>query len=415
MKKSSILLLTLLICTLHAFAQPTAVPYRVGNKFGVSDPSGKMLITPEFDILETVFFTEHYLVGYKLHENTVSSTLIYKNKVVLKDQPYKLYYWYNDLFVAHAYTLREGRGRWNNEPFIQTSQLFTPAGKKVLTTDFADISIINDFDKDNKLSEVLVYARDADGKISLLIYDKRTQQITKTIVDRTAYLRAPMHLNGDYNDKSITYVYKDSQGLGQQVKFEAGKGVIAVTSQGAADLRQIESRENGDGESGLFGGDELAMPYGDDHGSAAVEKVGARKVKIDLDFYYLPKKVEKIAVTNDGFESNYSRIVTKEGRKGLEQTDNQKMIVPARYDEVLEASFPASRHSGYILRNGTKFGLFIYGKPNPVIIEPVFDYMPLLDDMDYFQPNAPLIRLYDSNGQFFCYANGKGKLFYAAK
>jgi len=406
-----IFLLTLLIFTWRTNAQ-TGVPYRVGDKFGVADASGKMLIAPEFDVLETEFFNVPYLIGYRVNDTAVRSTLIYKNKVILKDQPYKHYYFYNDLFVAHAYKPRKGKKRWDDEPFVEISQLFTPTGKMVLTADFESISVINEFDEANKLQEVLVYTRDADDKTSLLIYDKRTQQITKTIVASTDYLRVPEHLNYDYQDKSITYVYKDSDGTGKQVKFAAGKGTIAITEQGTVDLRELQKRE--DNERGDFGFD-VPMGIPMDKPVQAPKEDVTRKVKLDRDFYYLPQKTEKIAVTNDGFKSGYAHIITKAGKKGLVETESEKLIVPARFDEILEAEFLDSKRSGYIVRSGTKYGLFIYGQPNPTIIEPLYTYMPLLDNMHYFGTNVPLIRLYDGNGKFFCYADGKGKMFYTAK
>lgn len=410
--QKTILLLTLLIFTWGTNAQ-TGVPYRVGNKFGVSDANGKMLIAPEFDVLQTEFFNVPYMIGYRLSDTIVLSTLIYKNKIILKDQPYKHYYFYNDLFVAHAYKTRTGKKRWDDKPFVETSQLFTTAGKRVLMGDFESISIVTEFDEANKLNEVLVYTRDYNDKTSLLIYDKRTQKITKTVIPATDYLRVPEHLNYDYQDKSITYVYKASDGTGKQVNFAAGKGVIAITEQGTVDLQELQKREN-QADDG-FGFADVAMPMPREKPVKAAQDGVTRKVKLDLEFYYLPQKVEKIAVTNDGFKSDYSHIITKAGKKGLVITESEKQIIPARFDEILEAEFLDSRTGGYILRNATKYGLFMDVHPNPTIIEPVFSYMPLLDNMNYFGVNAPLIRLYDSNGKFFCYADGKGKLFYTAK
>jgi hypothetical protein len=48
-------------------------------------------------------------------------------------------------------------------------------------------------------------------------------------------------------------------------------------------------------------------------------------------------------------------------------------------------------------------------------IETIFDKIALIEAFDYFGKNQPLIKLFDENNKFFCYADKTGKLYYSEK
>lgn len=85
--------------------------------------------------------------------------------------------------------------------------------------------------------------------------------------------------------------------------------------------------------------------------------------------------------------------------------------MPIAYDEIIFAYFEG-RNGGYVLRNGSQYGVFIYDYPNNKTVEPVFDKIPVLVDYNYFGEKKPLFKLYDASGKLFCYASENGTIFY---
>lgn len=409
MKKTGFLLL-LFVSSFSVIAQSIAVPYRVGNKFGLSDPAGNLILSPVFDVLEpsSSFQKERYFVGYTISDSNTRSSFIYKNKALLVDQPYKYYYLGNNLLVAHEYLLINGgkRNRYGDE-FNERCHLFDLQGKRVLEDDFINVEVVNELDKENKLNEVLIYTFDENEQRTLRIYNKRLKKITKILVDQSAdlfFLSAPGYYF-NYKTVASVYVYRNPAGEGQKLVLEPSGDSLKITLEKfeVSALEDKDDYHDGDMGFGISSGN-----YRENY----PEGKGTRKVEVDLDKYYLPKKQEKIAITNYGFESGYLKVTTKNGKKGLVVSESNEVIISARFDEIIEADFSDSEN-GYIVRTATKYGLFIYADPANFVIEPIFTKIPLLENLDYFKKNDPLIKLYDSEGKFFCYANKAGKLYYS--
>lgn len=103
--------------------------------------------------------------------------------------------------------------------------------------------------------------------------------------------------------------------------------------------------------------------------------------------------------------------MSKDNKQGLYQVYSKSFVIPIAYDEIIFANFDG-RNGGHILRNGSKYGVYIYDYPKSKTIEPIFDKMPLLVNYNYFGEKKPLFKLYDDTGKLFCYANENGTLFY---
>ena len=137
----------------------------------------------------------------------------------------------------------------------------------------------------------------------------------------------------------------------------------------------------------------------------------ARKVEKKGYFYYLPKKIEFLNIYNFKLRKDEYFIVSKNEKQGLYSAYKKEYTLPIIYDEIIFAEFDG-RNGGHIVRNGDKYGVYIYDYPNNLTISPVFDKIPLLVDYNYFGKGIPLFKLYDSNGKLFCYANENGKLYF---
>ncbi|MGV9004855.1 hypothetical protein [Flavobacterium sp.] len=407
-----LLLLLLPVLVFTSFAQQIGVPYRIGAKFGVGTTGGKMIIPAEYDILQPETYNDYrYFIGYKLVDKGNLSTLIYKNKIVLKDQNYSSYYINNELVKAIEYKLLNKPNRYDTNRHEEMVHLYDLKGKKIFQTDFKSISVIDDIDDTKKITAVLIYTLDANDFESLYMYDTKQKKITKIFIENAKPINANFNYTDDYRDRTITNIYKDKNGVGKEMILELKNNVIVVKSETDINFK-AENQRNIDSDRYS---DVMAIP--DEKPKIIINSeeekkiLTVRKVERKGGFYYLPKKIEELKITNIKLKEEEQFVVSKKNKQGLFTVYNKTYVIPVTYDEIIYADFEG-RNSGYILRNEDKYGLFIYSHNDNRTIVPIFDKIPLLENFNYFGEKIPLIKLYDEYGKLFCYADETGKLFY---
>lgn len=393
-------------------AQQVSVPYRIGTKFGVATTDGKMILAAEYDIVEPETYNEYsYYVAYKLADNGNLSTLIYKDKIILKDKNYSSYYINNALIKAIEYKVLSKSNRYNDANHSEIEHLYDLKGKKIFEGDYKSISIIDDIDEANKISTLLIYTHNNDDYESLYLFDKKLKKITKTFIENARPIMANFNYTENYQDRSITNNYIDKNGIGKQMILELKDNKIAIKSETNINFKAENNRIN-DREFGFSDvkvPNEPALPI---LNSTEEKKIfTVRKIERKLGFYYLPKKIEELKISNFSLKEDEQFIVSKDNKQGLYTVYSKTYSVPVMYDEIIFADFEG-RNGGYVLRNGDKYGVFIYSYPIQKIVEPLFDKIPLLVNFNYFGEKKPLFKLYDNDGKLFCYANETGKLFY---
>lgn len=402
----------------QCYSQPVAVPFRTGNKFGLSDEKGKMILAPRFDILEPEKDNEtRYFKGYNFRDSSILSSVIFKNKVIISDKDYDDYYYENGLFLAIKYLLDNKRYKPRQDQLEKKYHLYDAAGKKVFEEDFRAIGIINDLDpKGKSTDEVLMYTVNQQRRYSMLVYNKKLRKTTKTIFSNVLDFD---HVNPEeYNSMSqgvsaLTYIYKTPLDGSRKITIALQNSRYKVVTDEAVVPEKKSGRES-------YGYDEtkVAVPEMEPAQPATPAEgivLNVRKIEQKRDFYYLPKKIEELKITSETRDKNSTyNILAKNGKQGLFRSDINKFIIPMQYDELIVGEFP-TLGGGYLLRNGNKYGLVIFDLKDEMTIEPVFDKIPLLVDLNYFKELSPLIKLYDEKGKLFCYANQFGKLYYSAK
>lgn len=394
-------------------AQNQSVPYRVGDKFGVGTTEGKMIIPAEYDIMEPESYNDYkYYVAYKLSEGGNLSTLIYKDKIIFKDQKYNSYYINNELITAIRYKVVTKSIRYDNDDFKETEHLYDLKGKKLFEGDFKSIAVIDDIDEERKVTSVLIYTHDLNNIESLYLYDTKLKKITKTFIDNAKSINADFNYSYDYRDRSITNKYVDKNGLGRKMIIELKNSAIVMRSDEPFDIRREQRNPR---EGGGFGDPTISMedvkPPVNLNSKEETKLLTARKIEKKGGFYYLQKKVEELSINTINLKETERFIVSKNNKQGLYTVYNQTYLIPIEYDEIIFADF-AGRNGGYILRDGEKYGAFIYFNKENKIVNPIFDMMPLLVDVNYFGDAKPLFKLYGEDGKLFCYADEFGKLFY---
>lgn len=409
----AVLFLSFFVACTYSFCQPVCVPYRVGNKFGIADENGKMRIKPQFDIVEPAWESNKCFFAFTVTDSNVLSSLIYNNKIIISNQKYDYYYLYHDLILAYEYIILNKNADIDGHNIKERNHLYNSGGIKVINGNFKTINIFSELDRSGLMNEVLLFTEDVNKKYSVHIYNRKLKKITRTYFSRSNYLEVDHHQSYNYLDTSVSFTYRDATGKGRKIKLtKKGKAFAKVLDKAIA-ISDTESEYD----------DRVDMAVVADYPERHVPKptisedsivLKARKVQIKSSPTYKPKQTEEIYFIQETFDINDKYIAVVNGKVGLKVSRPDTFIIKPKYDEIIAGEIHP-QHGGYVLRNGNKYGFLIYNYPNDTIVEPIFDKIALVENVNYFKNDSFLLKLYDQNGKLFCYANQKGKLFYREK
>ncbi len=402
--KPNILLIFVFFYSLICQSQDIFVPYRVGDKFGISNEKGKIILKPSFDILEPGYGDIPYFIGYNFKDNKVLSSFVYNNKVLLADQPYNSYHLEGNLLIAISYTVY-GNPKYSSK-FDSSYHLYDLKGKRIIDGENERIFIIDEFEDKKSCEEVLIIATDRKDKNSLYIYNNKLKKLIKTIFEKSDYFDITYNSEYDYADKSITISYDNDNGVAKKINILQDKKVLKVVDLGTITIKK-ESYNDSNWNGDMVPSMEITSENEDipKFSTDSILKT-IKKVAVKSSFYFVDKKIEEIVTTTKSLDTSNDYLIVRNGLIGMQDKDG-KDIIPIAYDEIF-----ASEFNGWILKKDNKYGLYIYRHPDAKIIEPVFDMMPLLYATNVLNEGFLIIKLYDSEGKFFCYARENGMLYY---
>lgn len=409
MKK--IIQILFLFSFITTFSQYNSVPFRVGNLFGISDAKGKIILKPQFDIIEVSSYDILYFTGFNLNGNKITSSLIYNNKIILNNKDYNSYYCENELFQATKYIVNARVSNFSDDKVKNLVHLYDKSGKAIIAEDCNFIGILENSDEKKISNEVLIYYQTTNEKNSLFLYNKKLKKITNYYFQNSNFLEIDTNSSNDYRDKSITFTYVDQNNKGKKL-------TVLQESKGVKKIKEIdfEIKKNNEYERDYF--NDVAVPEGDYYkkkpivtsNDSIIDVMG--KVEIAREFYYDPKKIEQIKVVPQKLSLDWSHIIKKNDKVGLRLTKDNKIIIPIAYDEILSTEL-SGLNSCYLVKQNNKYGaqIYAYNEKNRFEIAPIFKDKFLIADLDYFGNKNPLLKIYDENGLFYCYAKKDGTLF----
>lgn len=395
----------------NAFSQNKSVPYRVGNVFGISNEKGKIIIKPQFDIIEVSTYDTFYFTCFNFNQGITTSSLIYNNKIIINNKDYNNYFGENELFTAKKYFVNPKKSNYSDDKVKAIVHLYNKDGKAIISEDCNFIAVLENSDELKISNEILVYYENASKKYSLFLYNKKLKKITNYYFENSEFLEIDNNQNYDYTNKSITFTYVDKNKKGKKLSLlQESKGVTKVSEV------DFEVKYKADSNREHF--DNVAVPYFDDKNKKPILTSNdsiidiIRNVEIDREFYFNPKKIEKIKIETEKLSLDWSYIIKKNDKVGLKLTRDNKIIIPIEYDEIFKTEL-GGLNSCYLVKKNNKFGaqIYAYNVENRFKIEPVFNNMFLISDLNYFGEKNPLLKVYDENGLFFCYAKKDGTLF----
>ena len=195
-------------------AQDMRIPFRVGDKFGLSDKSGQLKISANYQKVRPLgngfFLTENpridtiknYL-GEKKAKLVTASGLLFLDKAIIEGQTYREYRFYED---------NEFIVGFGNE-YHPDHMLFNSLGEELLEVRAVKVSFNNSryTDELGLVNENLtLISADYSQNISCLgVYDKRQKKVTKWLLEFVHHYTPTRTVKGS-NVLPISYVNKES-------------------------------------------------------------------------------------------------------------------------------------------------------------------------------------------------------------
>lgn len=400
----SLFLLILFSCTFtnkNLEINDTYIPYRTGNKYGLVNKEGKEVIKPTYEWM-IIANLPNTFIGYKTDSNKMqTSDYIYGDKIILKNLPYR--YYSNELGLIKATQLINGDNK-------NIANLFTLNGGKVFGQDLDGLHIFQDFIHNEEQQKDILISTGKDEKVGYYLYNVKKQKLNPIFENATIN-----DLDFDFQNETMTIVYSVNNSTPEKVFIIYEDNSYKISKEEIIQLPKKLKNEHW-AEMPSIDESENRMEVKDDDNNKipenAIYEMRWLNYDNEIDFLVKPYKIS--------FKNNYKLnpeigyLYSKNNKYGLNILINGKMhSIPAKYDEIIEAE------RGRVIRLGDKYGYV--SNPNipnkDAYIEPIFDYIPYdvwinYDDIE----NYHIVYLFDADtGEFICYGDSNGKLYYSEK
>ena len=220
------------ILSISGVCQQVLVPFKVGDKYGLSDLKGKLIISAVYDNVawqeDAYFETTNKIIlndtletspnNFFLRKNDLITVkgLIYKGKEILNNEPFNSFRIYPGKFIiakcesrAHKFTKEKYEQYHHREKF---SALLNIYGKNVYPDNFKSLQALDTLTveiKGNKIAKFILFScENFTYQNSLFVYNIDKQEITDWLLKDVQKL----HINRTINpEKSIYVDYKDEE------------------------------------------------------------------------------------------------------------------------------------------------------------------------------------------------------------
>ncbi len=228
--------------------QQILVPYKVGDKFGLSDVNGKLVVEPKYinikwlngsyfetlseTILNDTIETSPYHFSIRKNERTSLSGVLYKDKEILKDEPF------NNIKVMPGKCIlakcesrasrmtKEQYERYNHHD--RFASLFSINGKNIYPDNFKTLYIcdtINIVLKGKEKKYILFESTNFNNQYSLFIFDINKQEITDWLLKDVLKLHIHKSFDGD-RSQIIDYTDAEYNVVSATLDCSTGKCIL---------------------------------------------------------------------------------------------------------------------------------------------------------------------------------------------
>ncbi|WP_294302234.1 WG repeat-containing protein [uncultured Chryseobacterium sp.] len=406
MKKAFIFLFFLV--SILSFSQ-FSVPYRIGNKFGIADGSGKIIIPAEYDHIDVSSSPGVFTATKGSSRENFKTTCIYRNKIVLKDTGYNFFEIEGPFIKGIKISDLDRFYQYNGSLASLSTDIYTITGKKIFDKSYSHITVVEDEKKPALKNEKLFLLLDQSQRYSLVLLNENTLKITRTFFENaekidTDYDRFPQSF-------SITYYGGISGSRKLDLFFENGK----IKNYSSDPVQQKSNSYSAYSSSSSY-----PPPPPPAERSEAQESVKQPPVKEQLkpsirEAYDSKKYTEPFTTDRILFrqqELYQAELRESEGKTGLFNIRDNKWIIPALYDDIIRTDFSCPACTVYILKKGTGYKIMECNPRNSQLFKGNFTMIPYLYHKNYSKEGFHLIKLFDKEGNFFAYANQDGIVYY---
>lgn len=402
MMKTKILFLFALLFSIITFAQTVYVPFKKGNKFGISDEKGKLIMQPEYDDIDVIDAGK--FLAFKKIGNSFKKTYISKNKVVLKDTDYDYFQENFDFILAEKNTSKAIYGERD-----KTTDVYAINGKKIFDKEFNYVVLIEDDKKPALKNEILMLTKDLMGYYSLFLINKKTSKVAKTYFENA--ILADTFYDQFPNQFIIKYVLaRESTYRNLTLNFKNGEIIEEKNEMinSSIDKYQREGDYYGSSYSEV-----AKIPYSEEPPKLLPNTTLVMKEARVNKTYWTPNSEGKIVFTDKKLSPEYAVLKQQKEKWGYFGVRSNDWIIEPKYDEIFYEDSKCVLCESFVVRSNNKFQFLEKNGNNKTFLSPTFEMYPHLYRKDFGKIGFYLFKLYNADGNFVCYGDGTGKLYYS--
>lgn len=210
------LLVTLFIFqVLTCISQETLIPFRVKDKFGLSNLKGKIKVKPSYDKILLMGNNYFSYINYENTKDTIhtwkgttriedkiieKTGVLHNNSKLIQDQKYGTYQVIEDVILASESTYH-----------IESAMLFSLEGVALFNKDIDNFQAWNPQYENGKITQNLLIVKHMDRTYELSVYDVINTKITKRILENLKSL----DVSSDRYAPILEFTYSDENGYYQ--------------------------------------------------------------------------------------------------------------------------------------------------------------------------------------------------------
>jgi hypothetical protein len=297
--RTKLLLMLVIATTFYANAQvKILVPYKVGNFYGLSDLSGKLVLPAKYNSIEPIGEGVYQYINTKFVNDTVQSYggtkevkkrgvrftgVIVGSKIIIENSNHN-----------HFTYLEEGLIVGSQETYIsKNSNFYTLKGEKLLSENVSKFRIILSPKTGNAKApaSIAILAELMNGKVSVFLFDCQKQKLLAPILDEVTGFKIDQ--NASFNNSLVCTYYDKNSKFCHDVLFY-NKAVhqyqrtpyIDVNSQRKLESDNEELVGYGEGNSmEVMGEPDFPTVEGDSPGSTEETKAKVIEEVFYFDYY----------------------------------------------------------------------------------------------------------------------------------
>ncbi len=402
---------------LNVRPQDIYVPYRIGDKFGIATTSGTMKVEARYDYVAPCN-AHGYFIASCYENNELKTDLINKDEVIISNKRYADYEIKNNLIVA-TYII-------DSEVSGSSRHLYSDKGKILSINSFRTVFIPQKEYTGNDGKYIVIYGADGKNNVNVYLYNTTKREISESLIENELALRTGFEVIDGKDTNAVIYTRSPFMTY-HKYSVQCDKtGNPTLVNELIESYNEVMSQEiipdvaaKIGSEPDFYLQDISENFYGGNTHVTTVELV--KNVRSSLAI--------RLEFSDDRTLNDYTKLIEENGKTGLRYGGTRGSI-PAIYDSIyfIIAHYPKPKmdcwsysHSsenirsdiGYITYDKKKYGLILRASSkHAATLSPRFDYLPAHWYFDFGKKGFHLFALCDREGQFVCYADGEGKLYY---